>query len=47
MAAHRQSPYVTVARALLTGGATLALARVYAGDVVDRAVVRRGRAPGR
>lgn len=31
MAAHRQSSYVTVTRALLTGGATLALARVYSG----------------
>jgi transglutaminase-like putative cysteine protease len=31
MAAHRQSTYVTVTRALLTGGATLALARVYSG----------------
>ncbi|HEV7526409.1 MAG TPA: DUF3488 and transglutaminase-like domain-containing protein [Acidimicrobiia bacterium] len=31
MAAHRQSSYITVARALLTGGATLALARVYSG----------------
>ena len=31
MAAHRQSPYVAVTRALLTGGATLALARVFSG----------------
>jgi transglutaminase-like putative cysteine protease len=31
VAAHRNSPYVTVTRALLTGGATLALARVYSG----------------
>ncbi|MDQ1383136.1 MAG: hypothetical protein QOG65_515, partial [Actinomycetota bacterium] len=31
MAAHRQSSYVVVTRALLTGGATLALARVYSG----------------
>ena len=31
MAAHRQSSYVTVTRALLTGGATLALARVFSG----------------
>jgi transglutaminase-like putative cysteine protease len=32
VATHRQSSYVTVARALLTGGATLALARVFAGE---------------
>ncbi len=32
MAAHRQSSYLTLTRALLTGGATLALARVYAGS---------------
>ena len=32
MAAHRQPSYVTVTRALLTAGATLALARVFAGD---------------
>ncbi len=31
MAAHRQSSYVSVTRALLTAGATLALARVYSG----------------
>jgi hypothetical protein len=31
VAAHRQSSYVAVTRALLTGGATLALARVYSG----------------
>jgi transglutaminase-like putative cysteine protease len=31
MAAHRQPSYVTVTRALLTGGAALALARVYSG----------------
>jgi transglutaminase-like putative cysteine protease len=31
VAAHRQPSYVTVARALLTGGAALALARVFAG----------------
>jgi hypothetical protein len=31
VATHRQSAYVTVTRALLTGGATLALARVYSG----------------
>jgi transglutaminase-like putative cysteine protease/type II secretory pathway component PulJ len=31
LAAHRQSSYVIVTRALLTGGATLALARVYSG----------------
>ena len=31
MATHRQSAYVSVTRALLTGGATLALARVYSG----------------
>ncbi len=31
MAAHRQSSYVTVTRALLTGGAILALVRVYSG----------------
>ncbi len=32
MAAHRNSAYVAVTRALLTGGATLALARVYSGS---------------
>ncbi len=32
MAAHRQSSYVALTRALLTGGATLALARVYSGS---------------
>ena len=31
MAAHRQPSYVVVTRALLTGGATLALARVFSG----------------
>jgi transglutaminase-like putative cysteine protease len=31
MAAHRHSPYVSVTRALLTAGATLALTRVFAG----------------
>jgi transglutaminase-like putative cysteine protease len=31
VAAHRQPSYVALTRALLTGGATLALARVYAG----------------
>jgi hypothetical protein len=31
LAAHRQSSYIVVTRALLTGGATLALARVYSG----------------
>jgi len=32
VATRRQSSYVTVARAFLTGGATLALARVFAGE---------------
>ncbi len=32
MAAHRQSSYVALTRALLTGGATLTLARVYSGS---------------
>ena len=31
MAAHRQSPYLPITRALLTGGAILALVRVYSG----------------
>ena len=31
MAAHRHSPYLLITRALLTGGATLALVRVYSG----------------
>ena len=47
MAAHRQSSYVTVTRALLTGGATLALARVYSGASWIVPLLHRGRAPGR
>ena len=39
-------PYVTVTRALLTGGATLALARVYLGSLVGRAAAARGGASG-
>ena len=46
MAAHRQSPYLSVTRALLTGGATLALVRVYSGASWVLAMLLAAALPG-
>jgi transglutaminase-like putative cysteine protease len=46
MAAHRQSPYVAVTRALLTVGAAVALTRVFAGSAWLLPVLVAGALPG-